>query len=391
VTTAVSQYRWLISVAAIGVFLSSVAQFYDRQTGFTSLIGFGERFDARTLPAVKAVPRHVDRQSAGYDGQFYAQMATDPLLRDAAIDRAMDDAPLRARRILFSWTAYVAGLGRPSWILQAYALQNVVCWLLLSVLLLRWFPIVNGRMVALWLATLFAGGLLWSVRSSLLDGPSLLLLAVGMAALESGRPWISAAIFGIAGLGRETNVLAAAPQVRPQEMTRTWRSIAAQAAQLAVIVLPLLIWFDYIYSIYRGLLYTTGKTLAAPLSGFLWKWQVTLAAFDTQGWNVSRFGLLTLIAVTVQAAYVIARLDWKNPWWRLGLPYAALMLLLGRPLWEGDPATALRVLLPLSLAFNVLLRECTRADRFWPLLVGGNLTVVPGLVLLQVPFISRWL
>ncbi len=388
-TTVVSQYRWLIYVAAVGVFLWSVTQFYDRETGFTALIGFGERFEARTLPPVKAVPRHVERQSAGYDGQFYAQMATDPLLRDAAIDRALDDAPLRARRILFSWTAYAAGLGRPSWILQAFAVQNVVCWLFLSVLLLRWFPIVNGRMVALWLATLFAGGLLWSARSSLLDGPSLLLLALGMAALESGRPWISAAIFGVAGLGRETNILAAAPQMRPTPLS--WRSIVAQAAQLALIVLPLVIWFDYIYSIYRGLLYTTGKTIAAPLGGFLWKWQVTLAALDGHGWTAARFGLLTLIAVTVQAIYIVTRLDWKNPWWRLGLAYAALMLLLGRPLWEGEPATALRVLLPLSLAFNVLLRECTRADRFWPLFVGGNLTVVPGLVLLQVPLISRWL
>jgi hypothetical protein len=389
VPISVSQYRWLIFVAAVGVFLWSVAQFYDRPTGFTALIGFGEQFEARTVPAVKAVPRHVDRQSAGYDGQFYAQMATDPLLRDAAIDRALDDAPLRARRILFSWTAYCAGLGRPSWILQAYALQNVVCWLLLSVLLLRWFPIVNRRMVALWLGTLFAGGLLWSVRSSLLDGPSLLLLAVGMTALESGRPWLSAAIFGVAGLGRETNVLAAASQARP--MSLTWRSIAAQVVQIALIVLPLAIWFDYIYSIYRGLLYTTGKTLATPLGGFVWKWQVTLAALDAHGWTAARFGLLTLIAVTVQGVYVLARFDWKNPWWRLGLAYAALMLLLGRPLWEGEPATALRVLLPLSLAFNVLLRECTRSDRFWPLFVGGNLTVVPGLVLLHVPFISRWL
>ncbi len=388
-TIVVPQYRWPIYVATIGLFLWSVAQFYDRQTGFTALIGFGERFEARTLAAVKVVPRHIDRQSAGYDGQFYAQMATDPLLRDAAIDRALDDAPLRARRILFSWTAYAAGLGRPAWILQAYALQNVVSWLLLSVLLLRWFPLVNGRLIALWLGTLFAGGLLWSVRSSLLDGPSVLLLAVGMAALESGRAWLSAAIFGIAGLGRETNVLAAASQMRPTCVS--WRSIAAQAVQIALIVLPLAIWFDYIYSIYRGLLYTTGKTLAAPLGGLLWKWQVTLAALDAHGWTAARFGLLTLIAVTVQAAYVLARSEWKNPWWRLGVAYTALLLLLGRPLWEGEPATALRVLLPLSLAFNVLLRECRRADRFWPLFIGGNLTVVPGLVLLHVPFISRWL
>ena len=129
----------LIPIAAACVLLAAVSRFYDPANGFTELIGFGARFSARTVPAIAAVPRHIT-PGAGYDGQFYAQMATDPLLRDAATDRAMDLAPLRARRILFSWTAWVLGLGRPAWILQAYALQNVLAWLLLGWLLCRWFP-----------------------------------------------------------------------------------------------------------------------------------------------------------------------------------------------------------------------------------------------------------
>ena len=52
----------------------------------------------------------------------------------------MDNLPYRARRILFCWTAYLLGMGQPRLILQAYALQNVLCWLLLAWLLLRWFP-----------------------------------------------------------------------------------------------------------------------------------------------------------------------------------------------------------------------------------------------------------
>ena len=38
-----------------------------------------------------------------------------------SIDRAMDSAPYRARRILMPWVAYLVGLGRPFWVLQAYA------------------------------------------------------------------------------------------------------------------------------------------------------------------------------------------------------------------------------------------------------------------------------
>ena len=86
----------------------------------------------------------------------------------------MDLAPFRARRILFSWTAYALGLGRPAWILEAYALQNVVAWLMLALLLTRWLPpAAPVAALALWIACLFSHGLLWSVRFALLDGPSL--------------------------------------------------------------------------------------------------------------------------------------------------------------------------------------------------------------------------
>jgi hypothetical protein len=381
--------RWLVCLSTVLLFLWCTGRFHDPNTGFTVFITFGESFAGRALPAVRNVPHHVERRSDGYDGQFYAQMATDPLLRDPALDRALDDAPLRARRILFSWTAYAAGMGDPARILRAYSLQNVVCWLLLSVLLLRWFPPTDGRMLALWIASVLSGGLTWSVRHALLDGPSLLLLALGITALEQGRSWRSAILFGISGLGRETNLLAVAAQLRPAALT--FRALAVQAVQIAIVVLPFVIWFDYIYSIYRSLLFTTGSTLGQPFGALLWKWQSTLGEIAARGWDTgARFSLLTLIALSVQVAYVAVRWDWRSPWWRLGAAYALLVPLLGRPLWEGELPTALRVVLPLALAFNVLLRSCERPRWFWPLFVAGNATVVQGLVMLRVPIIWSW-
>ena len=61
----------------------------------------------------------------------------EPLLRNRAIDAALDNPPYRARRILFSWTAYLLGLGQPEWILKAFALQNILAWLALAWLLGR--------------------------------------------------------------------------------------------------------------------------------------------------------------------------------------------------------------------------------------------------------------
>jgi hypothetical protein len=138
--------KWLPYLIAVLAFLFCIGRVYDKRNGFTKLIGFGSRFASHTVPVVRSLPRYIYRRSAGYDGQFYAQLATDPLMKDSLTDQAMDDMPLRARRIFFAWTAYVLGLGRPAWILQAYALQNVICWLVLSVLLLRWFPAGTPRM-----------------------------------------------------------------------------------------------------------------------------------------------------------------------------------------------------------------------------------------------------
>src|SRR4029077_10699809 len=159
-----------IGCGLVASFLMSARRYSRLGTGFTALIGLPPGHDYEA-PRMAAVP-HYEYSGAGvYDGQFYAQRALDPLLRDPLTDRAMDLAPFRARRILFSWTAYVAGLGRPSWILEAYALQNVVAWLILAAMLARWMPPSTPRGLAAWTACLFSHGLLWSVRFALLDGP----------------------------------------------------------------------------------------------------------------------------------------------------------------------------------------------------------------------------
>jgi hypothetical protein len=378
---------WIVPALCTVWFLSAVWHFHDSRTGFSSLIVFGERTKARLIPAVRDLPLFF-HEGGGYDGQFYAQIATDPLLHDPDLDRALDLAPHRARRILFSWTAYVAGFGKPARILAVYALQNVVCWLILGWLAFRWLPPTSGRNVALWFATMFAGGLLWSVRDALLDGPSLLLMAFGVLALERGRPWVSAVIFGVSGLGRETNILSAAAQ---WQFRWNWKAIVQQILQVALIALPLLIWFDYLYSLYRGTLFTTGRVMAGPLEWYLWRWRAVWPDILTDAWHAgSRFSFLILVSMSVQALFLFAWPRWKDPWWRLGFAYAVLMIFFGRPLWESDPG-GLRVVLPMTMAFNVLLVQVHRPWLFWPLVVMGNLSVLYGLHLMQFPGTRAWL
>jgi hypothetical protein len=363
----------LIAGVLVAVFLVAISRFYHPGTGFTALIGFPEGH-AYEAPAMRGIP-HFDYPAwASYDGQFYAQRAFDPLARDPAVDRAMDLAPFRARRILFSWTAYLAGLGRPAWILEAYALQNVAAWLILAVLLARWMPPGTPRGLAAWSACLCSHGLLWSVRFALLDGPSLLLLAIAVRLAETGRPLASAAVAGINGLGRETNMLGALAQPVPRK-ARDWARLIVACA---LIVLPLLFWEDYLYSIYRSTIFAGADQLTPPGRGLAFAAGGIVRALRAKG-SFTAVGLQAclVLALIVQGCYLAVRAETRQPWWRIGAGYLVLMLVMNEVLWDPATGAISRVVLPMTVAFNVLLAQ-DRRGWFWPWFILGNLHVIPG-------------
>lgn len=358
-----------VAVVFVIVFLAWVARFYHPDLGFTALIGFPPDHD-RTAPALRAIPHYQYPAWASYDGQFYAQRAFDPLVRDPAIDRAMDSAPFRARRILFSWTAWAFGFGRPEWILDAFALQNVAAWLLLALLLTRWIAPVSARGLALWAACLFSHGMLWSVRFSLLDGPSLLLVACAVAAAERGRTLGSAAIAGAAGLARETNLLALAAQPRPGDRPSAIRLAAA----LVLAALPVLIWYDYLWSIYRSTLLTGAGSFVPPGVGLATAWGEVLAGVARNGpLSTDALWCCLLFALLAQAVYLLLHRDYASPWWRVAIGYAGLMTILNPELLDPDTGAVTRVLLAMTTGFNIQLTFQPRALRFWPWFVAGNL------------------
>ena len=324
------------------------------------------------MPMVQRMPHYEHGVDGAYDGVFYVQLAMVPLLEDPAIDAALDNPAYRARRILFSWTAWAAGLGRPSWILHVYSLQNVAFWILLAWVMTWWVPPVDARRFALWVAVMFSHGLLMSVRLAVLDGPSLLLLALGVAAAERGRLWTSAAILGISGLGRETNLLGAPALPAP---AGRWR-IVRLAAALVLVLLPLLLWQDYIWSIYRGSSTSAGAWHIIPLAGYVEKWRVELHAVERLGlWSDASRSLLVVLSLTVQALFFAWTRAWREPWWRLGAAYAVLLLAVHYAVWEGNPGAITRVVLPMTAAFNVLLWKGTEQGRraFWIWYAAGNL------------------
>lgn len=368
--------------ALVALFIGTLAQFYIPGKGLSYLIAFGGNQPRARLSKVSKLDFYVSRASDGYDAQYYVQIAMDPSLRNRELRKAVDSLPYRARRILFSATAFALGFGRPEWILQAFALQNVLCWFLLAGLLLHWFPPRSWDNFVRWAGVMFSFGVCVSLRNALFDGPSLLVIAFGVYLLEKGRPWAATAVLALSGLGKETNLLgAAALAPKPSAGLREWLWALLRGVLVAA---PLALWISYIDASVGSAGDLGARNFALPFAAYGRKWQEIAA-----GWaelSVANAGplwsLLMLVALTVQFLFLVLRPQWSRAWWRLGLSFAVLMIFLGDAVWEGYPGAASRVLLPMQLAFNILVP----AGRAWmAVLLLGNLTVLTAPVALQSP------
>ena len=159
---------------------------------------------------------------------------------------------------------------------------------------------------------------------------------------------------------------------------RSWsnrRAVLRQAGLLMLALAPLALWFDYIHSIYGSLIFTSGETLAR-LVGLLWRAQMVVREATSGSADHALRSASLVIAFVTQLVTVAARPRLVAAWWRIGVAYAALLLFLGRPLWDGTPPAVVRIELPLLAAFNVLLLRIEDDRWFWLLFVCGKLAAL---------------
>ncbi len=368
----------LACVAAIVFFLGAVAQYYQRDTGFSSLLSIGDILDRTKVTALRKVPHYVYDDSAGYDGAYYVQLALNPLLDNPELLEAIDNLPYRAKRMLPSWVAWTLGFGQPAWIVQVHALINVACWLALAWVLFRWFPPTTWENFLRWAAVLFSHGLCMSVRHSLVDGPALLLVALAMRWLEEGRRPAGYVALALAALTKETSLLAGAglgPGPAPAggsgwRSPRQWGRMALIAIGIA---LPLLAWMLYVRLKFGPAEDPGMGNFTLPLVGFAEK--VAFTWKDLNGPDATPLSwatLATITALAVQGLFFALRWRPTDRWWRIGASFALMMVFMSTPVWEGYPGAATRVLLPMTLAFNILV---PRGWRWAAIFLIGNLTL----------------
>jgi hypothetical protein len=373
----------LCGLAAALFFLLLIARFWHPVYGLTSFLQLGRSDAAGAIDAFRDRPIYSYPYDGSYDGVSYVQIAHHPLLGEGHLRATVDNLGYRARRILPPALAWLASGGIQDRIAHTYAAQDVVVWLLLALVLWRLLPVRDARGWVAWAGLLFSAGALGSVRLALTDLPALAALALAMLAVEASRGGRAGGWLAAAALCRETS-LAALPAVFT-DGGRGPRGFLARenAARLAVAVIPLAAWMAYVR-------WATGPSdagwgnFSAPFGSFVRKWGADLAAVRAHpdpilAWTT----LLATAAVTVQAstfALTSCRRSLADPWWRLGVVYATMMLFLGWAVWDGFPGAATRVLLPMSLAFAVL---SARRRLPWLLIIAGNLSVPAGLLCLR--------
>jgi hypothetical protein len=376
--TLMALWHWRFRLAYLLLaltFLGLVARFNVPGTGFTSLLSIGAKSDERAVPRLRAVPHYAIENSWGYDGTYYVQLALHPWLdQPEQLKQSIDNPSYRARRMLPSWVAWTLGLGRAEWIVQIFALLNIGVWLALAWVLLRWLPPDSASNLLRWAGILFSHGMCMSVRNSLADAPGLLLVALMVVALERGRKLNAVIALGAALLTKETSLLAGTALIPARGSGR--RAWIAAVGWGALAVLPFAAWLSYVRW-QLGANHDAGLgNFALPMVGLIEKGFVVLSAVFTGHTGAEYLNsLLVLVALVTQAAFFLLHREPSKTWWRIGAGFAVLMLFIAQPVWEGFPGAASRVLLPMTLAFNLLV---PRGRRWLVVLALGNLSAIVG-------------
>jgi hypothetical protein len=373
-----------VAAAAIAIVLVTCIRVWTPDFGLTPFIPIGNVFKDREIAAYRTASKYEDPNPPkrwGFDGQFYAELSLDPLLRDPQLNAALDDPPYRAHRILLPWLAWIGGFGRPSWVLNAYAALNPVFWLGYVVILFVLFRRYGWPGAGGFAAMLLTCGVVESIYRTLTDFPAFVLMTLAVMIGGLG----GAGTLALAALTREVNLLGLSGLV---EFRRPWGTALRRNLLIALISgVPLLLWFAYVAWRLRANGNMVGGNLDWPLRAIFRRAADAIAAIHRDGlWPGSLLkepsephALLTIVATLTQCLYVLTHPNWKDRLWRVGAVFALFFLCVSSKVWGGTGYfTVTRHALPVTLAFNLLL--AMRPNRRWLLwFILGNCFVPAGI------------
>jgi hypothetical protein len=341
-----------------------VASQFTWEHGFTRLLDVGPSYlPRRALPEFQALnPATLEKK--GYDGQFYAQLAIDPLLRNPQLARALDGPEYRARRILLPAIAWLLGGGQPAAAVTIYTLLNLAAWYILFTLLVR---SQRPATVQAWLciaAIMLTTGTFSSLARSLTDLSAATLL-VAAAVLGS---WSRTLALALSVLTKETYLVCAWAPI--PDLPKKAHEFPRGIIHVAAIVLPWLLWAIYVHLHFAMPAYGNDN-FSWPFEGWL---HCIVSSIQAANLKLA----LAALSLLVQLGYLVSRPQFKSFYWRAAISFGIAGALLTDDPFASEVSFT-RDLLPMTIGFNVLLTEEAPA-RFLFWFVAGNIGLLVGLI-----------
>ena len=251
--------------------------------------------------------------SSGYDGQFYAALATDPLLRNSETLRALDSPAYRATRIMIPFLAWLLGLGNPG---RAVILYELLGWSLsLAAILLTAIWLRSDRASPWWAALLVLnGGLVTAINRSTIDGAALAFVLAALWFHRQQRHHLALGMAVVATLAREISYLftlsIALSELRAKRLGSAIRYAGLPAA-FAVLWQLYLKWaLGASYSLPTG-------ALTLPFSSLVHKVGEVIGGSQSHQ-PIEVYGLLALVA---SLGALVALLTQKRVWGTVELAF----------------------------------------------------------------------
>ena len=367
--------RWFLLILCAALPTAYVIKQYEVRHDLTQMIFFGQAFQAKALPEIRQLKVATD-SIGGYDGQFYAQIAIDPALRNPALLGAMDDPGVREQRIFLPFLAFLLGGGKPASILFVYAILSLFFWYGLLALLIWQVRPTNARHFLVIFAITWTSGALFCVERAL---PDLAASTLGLLSLNVVEP-AGALLIALAMLAKPTSGLFVLRYVWP--LPQNLLAWAMRGGLVLCALLPFVFWQFYVWHAIPRATATDPAAFSPPVLGCLqseaqcWDaWKVVPYRFlfrEITLWENNLFGFLGPISVTVQCVFLLARPRWRDPVWLMGAGFAVLFFFFSPAMIVGELGYA-RTVLPATIAFNLLILEVRRLPLFLLYLITGNI------------------
>jgi hypothetical protein len=187
-------------VAVVAAFYALFVPARIHHFGVEWFIHLGHRYETAAHTSSKIGPQLGWQSRVGYDGQYYFGLAVDPV---HAHDYMGHLAPYVYGRPFYPLVAGVLGGGSVRVVPYTMLIVNLVAVLAGTLALALW---LRGRGASPWWAALFGlyPGLVYTVFRDLTEPLAFALVVLAALALQRRRTWLSATLFALALLTRET-------------------------------------------------------------------------------------------------------------------------------------------------------------------------------------------